>query len=163
MRRELEWALHFRREGKPRELHTRPPLLFFTDGALEENDSCGTVGAMMVDGEVAEHFGRKVPGRMMEALQRETKRIIAVLEIMPVTLAFKLWQKRLEHRRVFVFVDNDAARASLIKMSTEVAAMKVMLLRLAELLAEVPCFPWFARVASASNPGDAPSRLERRA
>ena len=80
---------------------------------------------------------------------------------MPVTLAFKLWRRRLEHRRVFVFVDNDAARASLIKMSTDVASMRVMLLRLAELLAEVPCFPWFARVASSSNPGDAPSRLAR--
>ena len=81
------------------------------------------------------------------------------MEIAPVAAALEQWSDRMLHRRVSFFVDNDAARASLIKMQSDVASMRVALHRAEARLQECPCFPWFARVPSSSNPGDAPSRL----
>ena len=65
------------------------------------------------------------------------------------------------HRRVFFFVDNAAARASLIKMVTGVFSMRKVLLRISEHSQSTQTFSWYCRVASPSNPADAPSRLER--
>ena len=107
-----------------------------------------------------EHFGAQLPADSLAVLQAQTTRVIACLEIVPVALALEAWAERTRHRRVFVFVDNDAARASLIKMSTNVDSMKIALLRVAALKRATPSFLWFARVPSSSNPGDAPSRLE---
>ena len=164
MKLELQWAKWFLREGGPRELQARdvrPPLLIYTDGALEgADDEIGTVGALMIDGEEAEYFGARVPPELMEGLQAASKKIIACLEILPVALSLDLWDSRILHRRVFVFVDNDAARGSLVKMQTNVPPMKIALDRVARKLVQTPFRPWYARVASECNPGDSPSRLE---
>ena len=113
----------------------------------------------MVDGNYAEYFGVRLNDAQLSRLQSETKHVIASLEIVPVVTALGEWSERMLHRSVFFFVDNDAARASLIKMHSDVCSMRVALLRAEVKMQESPCFPWFGRVPSSSNPGDAPSRL----
>ena len=64
-------------------------------------------------------------------------------------------------RRVIYFVDNDAARAGLIKLQSDVPTIRRALLQLVRTWEACPTFPWFSRVPSASNLGDNASRLER--
>ena len=63
------------------------------------------------------------------------------------------------HRRVFVFVDNDAARAGLIKLCSPVATIQHVLRKLATFQELAPCFIWFSRVPSSSNIADNASRF----
>ena len=63
------------------------------------------------------------------------------------------------HRRVFVFIDNEAARQTLISHSSASRSMQAVLLPIAMKLAQMSAFMWFSRVPSLSNPADAPSRL----
>ena len=62
------------------------------------------------------------------------------------------------HRRVFVFIDNVAARAALVKMSSTCEAARTVLKDIAGLDAGAPGSLWFARVPSASSIADKPSR-----
>ena len=63
------------------------------------------------------------------------------------------------HRRTFVFIDNDAARAALVKQQSDVPAVTGLLWKLTVLMADKSFFPWYCRVASSSNPADEPSRF----
>ena len=166
---ELTWGVNFIRESLPRMLiahDPRPPLLIFTDAALEgEADEIATVGAVVIDrinegSSEVRYFGDKVPTSLRNKLQSETPKVISALEVLPVGLALKVWSRRTMHRRIFIFVDNDAARASLIKMSSNSRSLQSCLLKVADILQQTPCFPWFCRVPSSSNIADGPSRLE---
>ena len=57
-------------------------------------------------------------------------------------------------------MDNDAARAGLIKLQSDVPTIRRALLQLVGVWEACPTFPWFSRVPSASNLGDSASRLE---
>ena len=57
--------------------------------------------------------------------------------------------------------DNDAARAGLIKLVSDVPQIRRIPLHLARSLEETPCFPWYSRVPSPSNVADSVSRLEK--
>lgn len=78
---------------------------------------------------------------------------------MEVGIALATWQKTAEHRRVFIFVDNDAARASMIKMALPSRSIEKCLDTVSEALLKARCFPWFCRVPSALNIADEVSRL----
>ena len=96
----------------------------------------------------------------MDSFQYETTRVISALEVVPVVLAAQHWKERARHPRTFYFVDNDAARAGLIKLQSDVPTIRRALLQLVGTLEACPSFPWFSRVPSASNLGDSASRLE---
>ena len=70
-------------------------------------------------------------------------------------------KSKMLHRRVFFFIDNDAARAGLIKMTSDVPVIRRVQLDLVKEWASTPSFPWFARVPSSSNIADSVSRLEK--
>ena len=92
-------------------------------------------------------------------LQHATTRVIAFLEIIPAAAALEKGENRTLHRRVFIFVDNDATRASLVKMASGAPSMRAALLRVSDCVQRTLTFVWYARVPSSSNPADAPSRL----
>ncbi len=64
------------------------------------------------------------------------------------------------HRRVLFFIDNDSARFALIKQASPSVKSRELLWACSTVEARVLCLPWYARVPSASNIGDGPSRLE---
>ncbi len=64
------------------------------------------------------------------------------------------------HRRSFFFVDNEAARVSLIKGSSSNVHSDRLVWIFHDFDVECQSHVWFARVPSVSNPADAPSRLD---
>ena len=70
------------------------------------------------------------------------------------------WKLRLQQRRSLYFLDNDAARQSLVKAATGSEATRDMLLVNSSLDQEIEGMPWYSRVPTESNLGDNPSRLD---
>ena len=85
--------------------------------------------------------------------------LIGQAEIMPILISKLTWCAVLCHCRVLYFVDNDSARQAAIKMSSPVAVSADILWAISFLNAEYRCLDWYARVSSAGNMGDTPSRL----
>ena len=140
--------------------------MIFTDAALEGNDDIATVGAVFLDRfsvmatKQVLFFGEVVPPQVLKSFQRESKKVISTLEVLPVALMMELLGNFLLHRRVFWFIDNDAARASLINGTSTCAATVDVLKKIAMFSAQFPAFHWYSRVPSVSNIADAPSRLD---
>ena len=123
-------------------------------------DEVASVGAVLIDGDDVELFGFELSGPQRDSFQAETTKVITVLEALPVALAARVWSDRMKHRRVVFFIDNDAARAGLIKMTSDVPSIRRVQLDLVASWSTTPCFPWSSRVPSASNLGDSISRLQ---
>ena len=154
---ELRWVVEFLRAAAPRTLRakdTRKPLLIFTDASLEDNDMKASIGGVMYDGAECEYFSAELSKVQLESLQTESTHVIAVLEVLPVACAMRVWSERALHRRVFYFIDNDAARACLIKMISGSPIINRVLKRITMIGAAHPSFAWYSRV-----PSDEPSRL----
>ena len=105
-------------------------------------------------------ISERVPVDVLALLQSETPRVIAALEVLPVYLARVTWAEHLLHRRTFVFIDNDAARHSLITGSSSAPSVERALRAIVMHQAKVPSFMWYSRVPSASNIADLPSRFD---
>ena len=87
--------------------------------------------------------------------------IIAQLELLPVLGALWQWPQcfRAGGRRVLIFIDNDAARFSLIKGYSPARASRPIISATWREIARTQASPWFERVPSKGNPADGPSRL----
>ena len=162
LKNELLWGEKFLRTAVPRVLSaddTRPAVLVFTDAALEgERDEIATYGGVILDGAKVVKFGGQLSRESLAELQVETKKVITVLEVLPAAAVAIKWKQEFTHRRVFFFIDNDAARAGLIKQYSDSAVIQGVLR--AEEQLKHPCFQWFCRVASSSNVADEASRLK---
>lgn len=66
----------------------------------------------------------------------------------------------LHNRRVIWWVDNEAARFSLIKGQSGSELMNQLVREFFHVDGEFPSFSWIERIPSFSNPADAPSRFE---
>eukprot|EP00973_Karenia_brevis_P022592 3109599-Karenia_brevis.AAC.1 len=134
------------------------PVCVFTDGAFE--GELATCGAVLVDQGLMEGFGIKIPDLLVLQWRLDgRKQVIGQAELWPVLVSKLTWKDRLAGRRVLFFIDNDSARFALIKQYSPVVQSAEILWKMAEVDAELRCWPWYARVASDSNPADAPSRL----
>ncbi|CAE6970985.1 unnamed protein product [Symbiodinium sp. CCMP2592] len=131
----------------------------FTDGAFENGK--GSVGAIFYDqsGVARGAFGSRAPDAFMHRALEYSRNPIYELELVPVLLAFRVWQKVFKCGQLVVYVDNEAAKAALIRAcaSTPVAELVTESVRLLEESLQLRC--WYSRVPSLSNPADAPSRL----
>lgn len=97
----------------------KPPILVFTDGAVEEGANKVTHGALLLD-PVNQHslvFGDHVPQMFVNAWMRFGKRqVIAQTEIFPVLVAKETWANVLAGRSVLWFLDNESAKMALIRI-----------------------------------------------
>ena len=92
----------------------------------------------------------------------DSEHVITALELMAAQAALQVWGRRCKHRRVFLAVDNDAARAALVKSSSTAPALRKLVRRVLDQDAVYPNFRWVLRVPSTSNQADDPSRLDLR-
>ena len=167
MLQELRWARDFVKESCPRVLlagGSHAKVLIFTDAALENNDQVGTLGMValrVVSGVVTErfYFSESVPDEVMGLMQLDTKKIISGLELLAGIVGVVLMRRLECTGRMFLFVDNEAARACLISMNSSVAVHSAFLKFLNKFSSKQSIFMWVSRVPSASNPADKPSRL----
>jgi len=96
----------------------------------------------------------------MSLLQKDTKKVIAGLELLAGFLALYLLGKMHSLCGTFFFVDNDAAPSRVISMNSSVLSHRKMLKSPRKFAATNFTFTWIARVPSCSNPADEPSRMK---
>ena len=89
----------------------------FTDGAYE--NIVGTVGAVLYDeaGVAQGVFGAKAPDSFMRQVLAYSKNSIYELDILPVLLSLRVRGKLLHHGQIVSYLDDEAAKVTLIKSS----------------------------------------------
>ena len=162
----LAALVFFVKHGKPRHIDLndkRRPVMIASDGACEGDDfSVVTVGALMIDFEYGdkEFFGDAVNKDIIDSwTEGSPGQVIGQAELLPIIMARKVWANRIQGRKVLYCIDNDSARDALIKADSQSRHSARLIDEFFKDEASKPSWPWFMRVASASNPGDGPSRL----
>ena len=147
---------------RPRELSVgdeKRPILIFTDGAWE--DGRAGIGAVIID--LSNNFSVVlegcVPDPLLQMWLREVgDQLICQIELYTMVVIRWVYASMLQGRRTIWWVDNDAARYSLIKGSSSSLTMKDLCREFYRHEAVAPTFSWIERVPSPSNIADAPSR-----
>ena len=146
-------------QGAPRTVPWRVdsnPALIFIDGASEA-DAHTIGGVLLIDGCV-EYFAANVPPELVDKWQKSSKHIIGMVKLYAVAVARKTWEHRLASRKTISFVDNDAAKESLVRGTSGSRHFREILLAIERVESENRSWVWTARVPSHSNPADEPSR-----
>ena len=159
-----DFAISTLQAAKPRELCSgseKRPLLIFTDGCWEQ--SFAGIGAVIVD--VATGFRVVCSGEVPPLLLERWKQLVGdfiICQIELYVLVVVRWQFRqlLHNRRSLWWVDNDSARYCAIKGLSPSRAMRDLIREFYSMDMDWPTYSWIERVASSSNPSDAPSRHE---
>eukprot|EP00435_Cladocopium_sp_Y103_P006271 s3880_g2.t1 len=114
-------ALEVLMRAKPRRVEPWshcPPLLVFTDGAVEELGARVTHGALMIDPLTGQSsvFGDHVPNEFSSVWSRHGKKqVICQAEMLPVLVAKCTWKQNMTGRSILWFLDNEAARMSFVR------------------------------------------------
>ena len=162
-------ALELLATSKPRRVDRwsqTPPVLVFTDGAVEDNCESVTHGALLIDPLLHQRslvFGDVVPQIFVSSWTKCGKRqVIAQAEIFPVLVAKETWSNEISGRSVMWFLDNESAKMSLVRNFSPVPVMDsfVLLQTNATLDLRSQSKNWYSRVPSRSNPSDSASRLK---
>ena len=113
-----------------------------------------------MDGNTREAFGAKLPENQVRHWKAMSgrDRVIHQAELLPIAIALNNWKHELKGRRVLLFIDNDAARYSMIKGTSHNPAADEILQQNWELVMEWEISIWAERVPSKANPADGPSR-----
>ena len=146
-------------QGAPRTIPWKVdsnPALIFTDGASEA-DAHTIGGVLLIDGCV-EYFAANVPPELVSKWLKSSKHIIGMVELYAVAVARKTWEHRLASRKTISFVDNDAAKESLVRGTSGSRHFREILLAIERVESDNRSWVWTARVPSHSNPADEPSR-----
>ena len=141
------------------------PVLIFVDGACEPGPldaalPCVGVGAVLVSScGRREYFGSQLPDIIVGSwADRRDQQVVGQAELLPVLLASATWGEVIRGRAVVIFIDNDSARFGMISGYSPVGASACIINAAWTHLAHLGCRTWFARVPSASNIADGPSR-----
>ena len=147
---------------KPRSLSWHSPhhpILLFTDAAFEEG--AAGIGAVLVDtlGGRPEVYDGQVPEDLIRHWQSTgQQQVISQAELAVVVAMRRMLKERLLGRRVIYFVDNEAARFSLLKGTSGKESMQQLTASFHSVDLSFPSIAWVERIPSESNPADAPSR-----
>ena len=136
-----------------------PPIVVFTDSAFD--NQVATVGALVVDPMAQKSlvYDGAIHQSLVSKWQSSgAKQIISQAELAAVVLVRDEIKRLLENRKVIFFVDNEAARYSLIKGVSGKSSMQVLTSSFHAVDIQTPCFHWIERVPSKSNPADLPTR-----
>ena len=139
------------------------PIVVFTDGACEADATHVTHGAVLCDLVTQSFFffGDHVPRKFLEDWKKGGKtQVIFQAELFPIWIAKATWRGLLSHRQVIWFVDNEAARAAMVRSYSPLLDSMELIRNCAYEDVEAQSLNWYARVPSRSNLSDAASRLE---
>ncbi|CAL1163338.1 unnamed protein product [Cladocopium goreaui] len=133
------------------------PVAIFTDGAWEGGEA--TAGAVLIDGQTRLAFKILVPRELVDHwLRFAGDQIISQVELWALVCLKWSQKERLLNRRVIEWIDNEAARISVIKANSSSPTMRSLSRIMADIDLKWPTFSWTERVCSYSNPADLPSR-----
>ena len=159
-------ALRMLRKSGPRQISvwgSDPPVLIFSDGACEDEGRLVTHGAVMFDMATGcqEFYGDSVPSWLVAKWRRTgLKQLIYFAELLPVLVAKLTWRHVVRRRLCVFYLDNEAARACLIRSFSPVCDATDLLMAVASADLESHAMSWYARVPSKSNVADDASRLQ---
>ena len=163
---EMKFALHLLKtrleNSKP--LIVEPALfdtwILFTDGACEASARTGGLGGVLLSpcGRCQEHFSERVPAVLMHSFLSVSENPIYELELLPILVSYRAWGQRMKGAQLVVYLDNDAARHSLIRGVAGTPNGSVILDRILQLEDALSLKVWYARVPTHSNIADGPSR-----
>ena len=133
----------------------------FTDGACEEK---ATVGAVLINplGSAACAFGAELLFDLQTLFYKGSKHPIYEVELLPVLLSLLVWGSQLRQRQVVYYLDNDAAKAGLIKGWGATLLANVIVGNFCASESKLELKTWFSRVPTPthSNLSDGPSRMD---
>ncbi|CAE7838062.1 URC1 [Symbiodinium sp. CCMP2592] len=163
LRDALEWVQLHVPTAKPRAFKRPPTKAYnvFTDGSFEAG--LGRIGGVLCSptGQITEWFQATVQQDMVQAwLHEGTSHPILQCEMLAVCVAAALWSSAMAEWPVTWWIDNDAVRHCLISARGFPESNYRLLQTVLCCEEEFMLQSWFARVPSASNPADAPSRGE---
>ena len=168
LRSHLEWLRDRVVAAPPRTIDAldRPTFFLFLDGACSEYDSSipwsGTsVGGVLIDQnqKAVSCFGEVLDQTMVRTWGRSTQtQFNFEAEVFPYLIALSIWGDLLRGCCIFVYIDNEAAKASWISGTAHSWAAARMIQAGTELEANLDVRPYFCRVPTFSNLGDMPSR-----
>ena len=139
----------------------RKPLLIFTDGCWE-GQTAG-LGAVVIDtatGTKQIFMGEVPPPLIARWEQQVGEQLICQIELYTLVVLRWMLQPQLAHRRSIWWVDNEAARFSVIKGMSPSPTMRCLAREFYSFEADSPTFSWVERVPSYSNIADGPSRAQ---
>ena len=156
--------------ARPRRLRAvpAPPLVIFCDGMAEgeyEDDGYVKVGVggIMLDpvDRAFRYFADVVPNDITDSWRADgSQQIIHQGELLPQLIARMVWARRCAGRNLLIFVDNEGSKAALVKGMSKNSHSALIVEAVVALDISDDVHPWYARVPSASNLADAPSRGE---
>ena len=164
----LRWLVQMLFTARPREIKVRveEPILLFVDGACEgETEVVASVGAVLFDTARPDlgplYFGTRVGEPVVKLWSRFGKQqLIGQAELLPVLLAKTTWPERFVDRMNITFIDNNSAMFGLIRGYSPVLDSASLINESWLMDAQLGTASWYARVPTASNIADAPSRLD---
>ena len=153
--------------AKPRRIPLHFPsqnIITFSDGACEgESFSHVTSGASVIEPGPAGNwwFHFEVPEELAHSwrVSGSKSQVIAEAEMFPVLVCRAMFAVRGVTVLAVHYVDNDGVADGLIRGMSPIVSLRDMLYEYALQESDRNIVSWIARVASASNPGDAPSRM----
>ena len=136
--------------------------IIFTDGVGSSHSHPASIGGVLLNpvGQVFSCFGTCLPEALLEQFLAESKHPIYELVILPLVVAVKIWAKFIFRKVVVHYLDNDAARSAFIRANASTTLGSTLIAEYINFEYKCCFSPWFARVASHSNPSDQPSRLD---
>ena len=135
------------------------PILIFTDGACEKITTIG--GVIFVPGRGPLCFGAEVPEELCRhwTSKEAQEQIIGQAELFPLWVARLTWAELVQGKRVIYFVDNESARLAMVKAYSPILPSLEIVMGCLEWDYASGTSSWYARVPTASNIGDDPSRM----
>ena len=164
LREALLWALFLLHRAPPRVVPlevTRDQIVIFTDGAVEGSDHevCSMGAVAFFPNKCPEYFSSVIPRGVVNTWKGELREhVIFQAEMLPIVVAMEMWQKELSECLSIFMIDNEAVRHSLISSHSRLDEGMKMIWHSLGLIARMAMRPWYARVPSACNIADAPSR-----
>ena len=131
----------------------------FTDGACEQECSIGGV-LVSPQGTAVSAFGSAVPQDLVQHLYNDSKHPIYEVELLPLLVSLVMWGSLFQQCQVVFYVDNDSARAGLIKGAGATKMADAIIECFCSRESNLQLKAWFSRVASHSNISDGPSRSD---
>ena len=152
-----DYACNMLRNSKPRTISAfgeKRPLLIFTDGCWE--DGHAGIGAVVIDTATGERqiFMGAVPEPLLAHWRKHAgEQLICQIELYAMVVL--RWMR---NRRTIFWVDNEAARFTVIKGLSPSPTMRWLAREFFRFEIDTPTFSWIERVPSYSNVADGPSR-----
>eukprot|EP00438_Fugacium_kawagutii_P019356 Skav210200 [mRNA] locus=scaffold1264:140749:141204:- [translate_table: standard] len=107
-------------------------------------------------------FEVEVPEQLLSKWLESADQVISQIELWAFVAVRWHSRQAWANRRVIAWIDNEAARISLIKSSSHSPSMAAMCQVCCDIEVAHPCMLWVERVPSHSNPADMPSRNQVR-